>query len=747
MSVYKPFKPQDYAVVPFNAHKLYDFTSASAAANKVVFQTTFFDADSPVDGYVSNNIRYSQIEHMFYRNYFTDIDDKFGDINYLKHKRALYERANTLSIPSGLYGHKVNPGSFFLSSSYNKVVDDTYGNLIVEGTNVDDYVTDPRKVLLDIGPVKGFKRYDLDIYGEFVNDIYYKRGQKRVNSLYTPELFPDNNFDIIGVIPTTGPLSQNYTHTDNNAYIYNNSLVINQFHPEGYNALNFTHQTEENKTYRIEIKSIRSRYNGEIEIVQGSSNTSLLPVTIIPTTENGTQKTHTFYYTSKNNEDIKIYLRVHEIEANLDNSTYDKMVEYNFISVKELGQEGYSTPSNKYEYDDSYFLNKIYYNKVSFNPFFLDNHPNLSHIFNDNDSIPNIDFNGNSSEIKIHHDPKFNFNYNDDFSIEFWIKPTPNSQSTIEYIIGKSTTKTVIPSPAEGTAGIKSLSQTGSSQLKDIASEPQFPFEIYLDHADSEHTNTSTSTLIFKRSNGETETILKGYVKNHHYQHIVCNYSNSEMTIWNNGDRWQGISDVDGSYQNNANIYIGNKGGHSNYFRGSLGQIKIYNQALTPTQITNNVNSINGSPYVGNIFYSNGIATITHPKYQHILALTDFGIGEMTVDDNNDDIAIFTVGDPQELSPIHQLKFEGSHLIYENEYQCNLDEHEYNSTLNPSARKHKSIQTEELADFATGSLFKPYITTIGLYNEKNELLVVGKLGQPIRTSNETDTTLIVRWDT
>ena len=48
--------------------------------------------------------------------------------------------------------------------------------------------------------------------------------------------------------------------------------------------------------------------------------------------------------------------------------------------------------------------------------------------------------------------------------------------------------------------------------------------------------------------------------------------------------------------------------------------------------------------------------------------------------------------------------------------------------------------------FTTGSYFKTHITTIGLYNEQNELLVVGKLGQPIRTSNETDTTFIVRWD-
>jgi hypothetical protein len=37
-----------------------------------------------------------------------------------------------------------------------------------------------------------------------------------------------------------------------------------------------------------------------------------------------------------------------------------------------------------------------------------------------------------------------------------------------------------------------------------------------------------------------------------------------------------------------------------------------------------------------------------------------------------------------------------------------------------------------LRDFATGSYFKPYITTIGLYNDNNELLLVGKFAQPIQ---------------
>ena len=34
---------------------------------------------------------------------------------------------------------------------------------MIEGTNVSDYVTDPRANVLNIGPVKGFKRYDLNV--------------------------------------------------------------------------------------------------------------------------------------------------------------------------------------------------------------------------------------------------------------------------------------------------------------------------------------------------------------------------------------------------------------------------------------------------------------------------------------------------------------------------------------------------------------------------------------------------------
>ena len=93
------------------------------------------------------------------------------------------------------------------------------------------------------------------------------------------------------------------------------------------------------------------------------------------------------------------------------------------------------------------------------------------------------------------------------------------------------------------------------------------------------------------------------------------------------------------------------------------------------------------------------------------------------------------------------IQYKNSHLIFENEFHCTVDEDEYNFSLNPTARKNKDINKGDLANFATGSNFKPYVTTVGLYNEAGELLVVGKFGQPIRMSDETDTTFVVRYDT
>ena len=88
----------------------------------------------------------------------------------------------------------------------------------------------------------------------------------------------------------------------------------------------------------------------------------------------------------------------------------------------------------------------------------------------------------------------------------------------------------------------------------------------------------------------------------------------------------------------------------------------------------------------------------------------------------------------------NQIKFLKTHHL-----KCKINEH--NFTNNVSTRCIPKEDHEHLADFATGSLWNPYVTTVGLYDDNHELLVVGKLGQPVRMSDETDTTFILRWDT
>ena len=67
------------------------------------------------------------------------------------------------------------------------------------------------------------------------------------------------------------------------------------------------------------------------------------------------------------------------------------------------------------------------------------------------------------------------------------------------YIIAKSTTKTVVPSPIEGRAQMLNTSVSGSSQFKDVSAEPQFPFEIY----------HKSSSLYFDRSDGDITTSVE----------------------------------------------------------------------------------------------------------------------------------------------------------------------------------------------------------------------------------------------
>lgn len=89
------------------------------------------------------------------------------------------------------------------------------------------------------------------------------------------------------------------------------------------------------------------------------------------------------------------------------------------------------------------------------------------------------------------------------------------------------------------------------------------------------------------------------------------------------------------------------------------------------------------------------------------------------------------------------IGFKSEYIIYENEIRCKIAENDFNVSQNPTIALDNS---GSLKPFATGSSFAPYITTIGLYNNVNELLAVAKLAKPLPLSATTDTTIVVRYD-
>ena len=73
-----------------------------------------------------------------------------------------------------------------------------------------------------------------------------------------------------------------------------------------------------------------------------------------------------------------------------------------------------------------------------------------------------------------------------------------------------------------------------------------------------------------------------------------------------------------------------------------------------------------------------------------------------------------------------------------------MDATEYNFSLNPSLLSGSSEGI--IYDFAASSYFNPYVTTVGLYNEAQDLIAVAKLSKPLPLNNVTDTNIIINID-
>ena len=131
-----------------------------------------------------------------------------------------------------------------------------------------------------------------------------------------------------------------------------------------------------------------------------------------------------------------------------------------------------------------------------------------------------------------------------------------------------------------------------------------------------------------------------------------------------------------------------------------------------------NIISSIASEKVGNIIYQHGITVIT--DFQSL---------------NMEDITTATNV---------TCSFSSSYTIYETQYKATINEFEYNFSQNPSIISGSTDGT--VYDFVTSSYFSPYATTVGLYDNDQNLLAVGKLSQPLPISRTTDTSIYINID-
>ena len=145
-------------------------------------------------------------------------------------------------------------------------------------------------------------------------------------------------------------------------------------------------------------------------------------------------------------------------------------------------------------------------------------------------------------------------------------------------------------------------------------------------------------------------------------------------------------------------------------------------------------NLLNGSTKVGNVVYTHGQLIITdRTAYLHYSSSAE--------------------GTPSKLPCI---SFKSNVPIYTYNYSLKIPDYEYNHTLNPSAQSGSSILTYSGSRYlqpsgiyssnVRNSDFQPYITSVGLYNDSNELIAIGKLGRPLPKPKDTELTINLTLD-
>ena len=330
-----------------------------------------------------------------------------------------------------------------------------------------------------------------------------------------------------------------------------------------------------------------------------------------------------------------------------------------------------------------------------------------------------------------------NYNFftpSNDFAISMWIKLPPSQSYTTNQtntLIKKSNQKR---DPYNYNSGIAQLHRP---------TDGQFPFDISVFNQTA---GAKNGQLVFQYSDGRAD---KGHLmtvssstkyNDNQWHNVIVNHNfgfpMNKFEFYIDGVK-QGSSLQTNrklNFQNESDITIMCDNAIANTgTSGSVDEVRIYSTHLSADNISSLTNNhvISGSAYqtrdVGYVYYQKGIIVITdpRPKYQNCF----LGNGDFDYTDKG-----------------YEFTYKSTKKIEQQSILCEIGRNEFNVSQNNSLRVGGMENGSDLLPFVTGSDFRPYITSIGLYNDNGELLAIGKLGSPLKKRQDVDVTVDVRLD-
>ena len=187
--------------------------------------------------------------------------------------------------------------------------------------------------------------------------------------------------------------------------------------------------------------------------------------------------------------------------------------------------------------------------------------------FNTTEAGGTITLDGNDDHVTFGNASVANFDHDDSFTYEIWMRSTANAS---KYIMGKN--------ESSGNYRGVEITYRGNAHVGKIG---------YF----IRNTNSSSNRIVVSTENAT--------YRGNNWHHIVCTYDGSgEATGMNiiidnvNDTTTVSTGDISGGITSTSNLCIGSRNGAATYIPGTFGAFKIYNKVLTSAEILQNYNAL-----------------------------------------------------------------------------------------------------------------------------------------------------------